>query len=296
MTEYDASQKQRAYERRIRATKRDLSGLDSAIKETDDVSLKKDLQIEFDRKSVLLKKQDAKIKDFTQQTGLYRDRAREKSYGFNKSVSQKAVWEYKKYIKAHFESGQYLETTKRIGTNDVDLHYIHSNEFRSKFNKITNNSKINDTLRNYAEAMLTHRKGTDGEDLYIIHSETGELLLRDTKGKNELGVEIDFNTLKNLRDKYYGKMIGIHNHPTNLLPTGSDYGASTYRGYQFGIVVTHNGKVYKYKSSEQLFLPQLFDMRIDKYSNLPYNMSVEDAHIKVLNEFAKEYGIEWQEL
>lgn len=91
MTEYDASQKQRAFERRIRATKRDLSGLDAAIRETYNQSLKESLQAEFDRKSVLLKKQEARIRDFTHQTGLYRDRAREQSYGFNKSVSQKAV-------------------------------------------------------------------------------------------------------------------------------------------------------------------------------------------------------------
>lgn len=92
MTEYEASQKQRAYERRIRATKRELSGLDAGINGTDDNSLKESLQAEFNRKSVLLKKQEATLKDFTSQTGLARDRAREQSYGFNKSVSQKAVW------------------------------------------------------------------------------------------------------------------------------------------------------------------------------------------------------------
>ena len=110
MTEYDASQKQRAYERRIRATKRELSGLDSAIKETDNETLKESLQAEFDRKSVLLKKQEDKIKDFTHQTGLYRDRAREQSYGFNKSVSQKAVWSNKK--RSIKENN--LNSTKRI--------------------------------------------------------------------------------------------------------------------------------------------------------------------------------------
>ena len=56
------------------------------------------MQAAFDRKSVLLKKQEAKIKDFTHQTGLYRDRAREQSYGFNKSVSQKAIWANKRAL------------------------------------------------------------------------------------------------------------------------------------------------------------------------------------------------------
>lgn len=113
MTEYDASQKQRAFERRIRATKRELTALDAGIKETDNTDLKESLQAEFDRKSVLLKKQEAKIKDFTQQTGLYRDRAREQSYGFNKSVSQKAVQSNKKTLDFIAENDKIKEREKR---------------------------------------------------------------------------------------------------------------------------------------------------------------------------------------
>lgn len=92
MTEYDATQKQRAMERRIRATKRELAGYDAGIAATADDSLKAELQTAFDRKSVLLKRQEAALRDFTKQTGLARDRAREQAYGFNKSVSQKAVF------------------------------------------------------------------------------------------------------------------------------------------------------------------------------------------------------------
>lgn len=98
MTEYDATQKQRAMERRIRATKRELAGYDAGIAATTDDSLKAELQTAFDRKSVLLKRQEAVLKDFTRQTGLARDRAREQAYGFNKSVSQKAVQSNKRAI------------------------------------------------------------------------------------------------------------------------------------------------------------------------------------------------------
>lgn len=98
MSEYDATQKQREMERRIRSTKRELAGYDAGINTTDNDSLKADLQAAFDRKSVLLKKQEAALKDFTKQTGLIRDRSREQSYGFNKSVSQKSVMSNKKSI------------------------------------------------------------------------------------------------------------------------------------------------------------------------------------------------------
>lgn len=110
MTEYEASQKQRAMERRIRASKRELAGYDAGIKESDSESLKEELQRAFNRKSVVLKKQEASLKDFCNQTGLRRDRAREqvsahfdsdkgKTVAFDKSVSQKAVWANKQELK-----------------------------------------------------------------------------------------------------------------------------------------------------------------------------------------------------
>lgn len=76
------------------------------------------------------------------------------------------------------ELGKYNSGVNRIGTNEVKLDYIKSREFRNKFSRITNSTSVNESLRNYATAILTHRSGTDGEDLYIINSKTGELLLK----------------------------------------------------------------------------------------------------------------------
>ena len=95
---------------------------------------------------------------------------------------------------------------------------------------------------------------------------------------------------------YPNGAIGIHNHPTNILPTGSDFAAAGYRKYKFGVVATHTGKVYKYAAGNKPFLPRMLDDRIDKYTKSPYNLNVEKAHIRALNEMVKEYGIVWQEL
>lgn len=193
------------------------------------------------------------------------------------------------------EKGSYLETIKRIGANVVDLDYIKSEDFRKKFNQITDNSAVNDALRKYATAMLTHRNGTDGEDLYIIDTQ-GNLVIRKISGKNELGVKISEDESSALRMRYPNGAIGIHNHPTNILPTGSDFAAAGYRKYKFGIVATHTGKVYKYAVGNKPFLPRMLDDRIDKYTKSPYNLNVEKAHMRALNEMVKEYGIVWQEL
>lgn len=155
---------------------------------------------------------------------------------------------------------------------------------------------MNDALRQYAEAMLTHRKGTDGEDLYVINSKTGKLLLRKITGTENLGVAISEHEVEKLRTKHFGNTIGIHNHPTNNFPTGSDFAVAGYRGYEFGVVVTHSGKVFKYGCGKKPFLPQLFDKRVDKYTEAPYNLELEKAHLKVLEEFKKEYEITWEEM
>lgn len=91
------------------------------------------MQAAFDRKSVLLKKQEAKIKDFTHQTGLYRDRAREqvsahfdtakgKVVSFNKSVSQKAILANKQALQIE-EEKRIIKEIKEAGIQGkVSLH------------------------------------------------------------------------------------------------------------------------------------------------------------------------------
>ena len=194
------------------------------------------------------------------------------------------------------ELGKYNSGVNRIGTNEVKLDYIKSREFRNKFSRITNSTSVNESLRTYATAILTHRSGTDGEDLYIINSKTGELLLRKISGTDELGVAVTAKEINEVRGKYFGQMIGIHNHPTNIYPTGSDFAAAGYRGYAFGVMVTHEGRVFTYNAGNKPFLPRLFDERVDKYVDAPYNLSIEKAHERALKEFEKEYGITWTEI
>lgn len=194
------------------------------------------------------------------------------------------------------EKGNHSVNGRRVGDNKVDLGYIKSDRFRRKFNRITDNTSVNEALRQYATAMLTHRNGTDGEDVYIIDAKTGKQILRKIMGTKELEVSLTMDETQLLREKFFGQCIGIHNHPTNIYPTGSDFGAAGYRGYQFGVVVTHSGRVFKYSVGSKPFLPMLLDERIDKYLAEPYNMDIETAHSRVLKEFEKEYGITWEEL
>lgn len=96
LTDYEASQKQRSMERAVRKQKQKLVCTNTAIKETDDDLLKAELKADFERRSVKLKQREGKLADFCTQTGRREDTFRTQVYGFNRSVSGKAVWSNKR--------------------------------------------------------------------------------------------------------------------------------------------------------------------------------------------------------
>lgn len=76
-----------------------------------------------------------------------------------------------------------------------------------------------------------------------------------------------------------------------------DFAVAGYRKYKFGIVACHNGKVYYYSSANaRPFLPGVIDDAVDKFLTKQYDLSVEKAFERALNDAANAYGIEWREL
>ena len=108
-----------------------------------------------------------------------------------------------------------------------------------------------------------------------------------------------FEYNKSLRDAVEieprGTLISIHNHGTNIPPTGADFASAGYRGYRKGIVVCHNGDVYVYEVGDKPFSQRLFDETVEKYRKSGYNKGIE-ANIKALEQFEMDYGIKWRKL
>lgn len=121
MSRYDAEQKQRAMERQIRKERSELAALDTAVKSTDDEELKTRLRNDFDNLSVKLKSHEAKYKDFSYKTGLPPQKQRLQMYGFNRSISQKAVHANKSSILLRTENLQYKEYLSKLKDGKVEL-------------------------------------------------------------------------------------------------------------------------------------------------------------------------------
>lgn len=97
-TLYEAEQKQRAYERKIRESKRILAAYDESVKNADDEAIKKAYQNIFNKESVKLKNREAELNNFCDKTGLLKRSDRVQKYGFGGSTDQKAVQANKKVV------------------------------------------------------------------------------------------------------------------------------------------------------------------------------------------------------
>lgn len=93
--EYELSQKQRYYERQIRAAKREVTTWETAVKaakESGNESLAIEAYADFTKASVKLKRREAALQAFLNESGRTRDWYRLQTGGWNRSVSAKAVW------------------------------------------------------------------------------------------------------------------------------------------------------------------------------------------------------------
>ena len=182
-----------------------------------------------------------------------------------------------------------------IGTNKTNFEYINSDQYRAKFNSISDNPSLNHAIYKYCKAAVIHQSGDYYEDLTILRSD-GSLLGQNTSKERN---QTQYSTLlrKNVRKEPPYSLISIHNHGTNIPPSGADFGSAGEKKYKFGIVACHNGTVYKYSTrNARPFAVSVIDQKIDIYIKPPYNMDVIDAFQRTLQEVQDTYGIEWSEV
>lgn len=87
---YADTQKQRSYERAIRRSKRELAALDGARSVETDPAAKAKYDKTFAKKTVTLKRREARLNEHLKATGLLPDNSRVRVDGFNRSTSAKS--------------------------------------------------------------------------------------------------------------------------------------------------------------------------------------------------------------
>ena len=279
-TTYEALQEQRRREREIRATRQQVRLLQEGG---------------ADEKAIILKKaryqgQLQNYVDFSRKMGLPEQKQRILQDGLRGRVSQT-----KEDFKNITPEAGITNKKSMAKAGKVDLEYINSKQYKNKFSEICDNPEANSELYKNAKAMLTHRNGTAKEDLYLINKNTGQTVGSVTGSQKSYQVEYTDSVLEAIQNASPGSLISIHNHPTNIPPSGADFASAGYRKYAVGVVACHNGEVYVYKTGSRPFTAKLFDDTVEKYRRNGYNTGI-DANIKALEQFEKDYGIKWRKL
>ena len=266
LTEEQARQKQRALERQIRRAKRECI-----------VAEEWGVPSEESAAKARLARARARLNAYLEETGLKMDEGRtevakaaelepglpEKSYSFG------------------------------IGSNQTDFAYINSDQYRAKFNSISKNPALNQAIYKYCKAAITHRSGSYKEDLTILRLDGSFIGQTSGKVDNETHYSQKLKGAVAVEESY--TLVSVHNHGTNLPPSGADFTSAGNKKYAFGIVACHDGEVYVYSvKNAKPFVSSGFDERVDKFKDRGYN--IIDVYKRALDEAEATYGIEWRRL
>ena len=286
LEEYNNSQQQRAYERSIRKSKRELAAIDSARAATSDPELKAKLDRSFEKKSVTLKNREAKLQEFCRQTGSYVDTSRVRVDGFGKSVSQKAVWANKKYVanvSANIQGGSIGGYTYE----PVDKRFVSSTDYKKQFQKITDNPIFNQKIEKHATKALSINDNKPSETVFMIPTSSNPFAKVSRIDKKHYWDSEDGvgTKLMNMKSEF----ILVHNHPNNTPLSLSDLMALNDVDKMKAIVsVGHDGKICavsaapknKFKHKDDLeFFDRAFACSIRDYGQT--NEAIKDFCNKV---------------
>ena len=204
--------------------------------------------------------------------------------------------DYEKWLDTYSEHGldfdtwknsaEQEESKKKYMYNDTiakeDL--INSSKYRRKFDNVSDQTKINRTACKLSKEIIKHRSGTKYEDLAFIDSKTGKYTIN--KNYNvESQAKMNKPMKKMLNKSAKNEIIAIHNHPGSNVPSTADLIVCKNRGYKFGLVVCHNGKIYKYSVDKDKFNLPIVAAALDWMEAKGYTEKVKknlmDAGVKM---------------
>lgn len=153
-TLYEAEQQQRAYERKIRATKRTLAACDEALNNLSDEQLLQKLEKNFSHYSSKLKQQESELNSFCKRTVLLPDGSRSQVYEFDKSTSQKSTGVAKKY---------YRTWSKEHNINNIETL---AEYYNVKYNDIKRYKLLKHYVNSIDSGMMSPLSGFDKYEEY----------------------------------------------------------------------------------------------------------------------------------
>lgn len=292
---YELQQQQRAMERAIRQTKRQLLVKQAEIDSVAETDVKTMLQPEYDRLAYRLRMQNQRYKQFCADNGLQTQADRIKVAGFKRAQSAKANGRATVHQNVKSQSiNEKSLRTKDGGTHGVNWKIVKSKEYTERFSAVSDNSKANELAAQRARNALVHRDGKDTEELYAIGLKSGKDISAIVDQNYPYGVRRT-QKLTNDVERAEGmgdKVLFIHNHPGGTPPSMADINALLSNKDAVGITVGHNGSIYYYTKPNGIVEQRDYRvaaMKCGMYNGIEYRE-------KILEELARQFDFEFRRL
>ena len=170
-SQYEISQIQRRYEREIRAAKREQVAFRTAVQEADDAELKQVMYDSLNYANDVVKRKQAKMRDFIRQTGQDRDYFREQNYpkenqrnnltfADNNDKMETELGKFKSLLK----SDEYIDTEYYSALKERFSHASKSS--KKVFNKYVKSGSVVDS-QFYGTAHYTRGSKWEKEGIYM---------------------------------------------------------------------------------------------------------------------------------
>lgn len=150
-----------------------------------------------------------------------------------------------------FEFSRKHPENMKIEETLVNFSY-NSREFYKKIEKLSKEKEEVGNVFRASKEILEHRNGTNFEDLCYIKSGTEKRIINKSYDYydeiNKVSACKANSKMKSLlRNSKQYTIIAVHNHPRNSAPSVADIFTACNNKYKYGVVICHNGNIYKYK-------------------------------------------------
>ena len=195
----------------------------------------------------------------------------------------------KQKIEADCFLPQVEDEGQRYGRNKdtaINHTYINNGSYRRKFDFISDSPELNRLIFQLSKKMLEHRSGTKFEDMYWIDAAHRTVIAEETESCSEEQI-IYSNNIRSKISKY-DNLITLHSHPNSYPPSINDLNSNFINHYGLGIVICHDGKIFKYASNQEI-REDYYKMVVEKYLKKGYNEY--EAQVEALMELVTKFDI-----
>ncbi len=174
----------------------------------------------------------------------------------------------------------YLERSHKGANRESEIarSIIDSADYSRRISRIDGSRAVTNAIASEGRRMLKHRSGTLYEDLTFVSLDTGEYITRTDYDAVRAVVPSDKMIQFIARSEPY-RTICVHNHPGSTVPSAADIKAIKARKNAYGVVLCHNGRIYKY-SRRGAFNEAAYDAAVAKLDKTKYTKNDISAFVR----------------